>query len=239
MVAAAHSRLDKLKICGDCQGLGSVKLCDSGKGALHIVRDTTCSRCAGEGMIYVGKESEREAFYAERRKPRESPKPKGMEGLLAAVTLKEEADGLAKSGSHAEAEAKYDEAIRLDGVYLAPVANRAHARLARGDVDGCVVDCTRVIREAPEKSRIRCRALLRRAVASMTRANARDCERAIDDCQTLLMDQPKHPKGEATLAEARAGLKAHLAKERADLHGKVDFETLIKGDGATDFENLD
>ncbi|KAH8066196.1 hypothetical protein JL722_612 [Aureococcus anophagefferens] len=123
---SAHSRLDKLKICGECQGLGMVKQTDGGKGALHIVRDVNCSKCRGEGMIFVGPPAEREAFYAEaNRKP-------STEGLAAAVSLKEEGDALAKSGDWAKAAAKYSEARGLDRCYLPALANRAlcHLKLA-------------------------------------------------------------------------------------------------------------
>ena len=246
MVAKAHSRLDKLKICADCQGLGSLKLCDTGKGALHIVRDRECGRCAGEGMIYVGPPGEREAFYAARkdRGRGETPKPRGTEGLLAAVTLKDEGDGLLRAGDVAGARAKYDEAIRLDSVYLAPVANRAACHLKRGDVDSCVADCARVVIEAQPRSALRCRALLRRAVASMTRATAADCERAIDDCQQLLIDQPGHPRAQETLAAARAKMGDHIATERAALSAKVDLSPAAAAPpavpaGATNFDNLD
>ncbi|KAH8049993.1 hypothetical protein JL720_15462 [Aureococcus anophagefferens] len=123
---SAHSRLDKLKICGECQGLGMVKQTDGGKGALHIVRDVNCSKCRGEGMIFVGPPAEREAFYAEaNRKP-------STEGLAAAVSPKDEGDALAKSGDWAKAAAKYSEARGLDRCYLPALANRAlcHLKLA-------------------------------------------------------------------------------------------------------------
>ena len=243
MVEKAHSRLDKLKICADCQGLGMVKLCDSGKGALHIVRDRECKRCNGEGMVYVGPPAEREAFYAARGKREQTPKPKGVEGLLAAVTLKNEGDALLASGEYDRAVEKYDEACRLDGAYLAPIANRAQCHLKRGDVDACSNDCARVVCDAPRKSALRCRALLRRAVALMTRAHAADCERAIDDCQQLLMDQPCHPRGEALLKDARLRLADHLDAERKVIHAKVDLSpdanaTAVPA-GATNFDNLD
>ena len=90
--AAGSSRLDKLKICASCQGQGTVKQCDQGKGALHIVRDVTCDRCQGEGLIYVGPPEEREAFEREGAARRAQPEGAVVE---AAAALKKEGDALA------------------------------------------------------------------------------------------------------------------------------------------------
>ncbi|KAH8048861.1 hypothetical protein JL721_11829 [Aureococcus anophagefferens] len=187
---SAHSRLDKLKICGECQGLGMVKQTDGGKGALHIVRDVNCSKCRGEGMIFVGPPAEREAFYAEaNRKP-------STEGLAAAVSLKEEGDALAKSGDWAKAAAKYSEARGLDRCYLPALANRALCHLKLADFGKCVADCSFVIATA-DKLTLRLKAHLRRATAC-----------------------PGHPAAKKLLEEAQTKEAAFLAAEKEALLGK-------------------
>ena len=98
--AAGSSRLDKLKICASCQGQGTVKQCDQGKGALHIVRDVTCDRCQGEGLIYVGPPEEREAFEREGAARRAQPEGAVVE---AAAALKKEGDALVAGGDFAKA----------------------------------------------------------------------------------------------------------------------------------------
>lgn len=229
---SAHSRLDKLKICGECQGLGMVKQTDGGKGALHIVRDVNCSKCRGEGMIFVGPPAEREAFYAEaNRKP-------STEGLAAAVSLKDEGDALAKSGDWAKAAAKYSEARGLDRCYLPALANRALCHLKLADFGKCVADCSYVIATADKGSALRLKAHLRRATASVARGERADMGVALDDLATLLRAQPGHPAAKKLLEEAQTKEAAFLAAEKEALLGKPGDPKPAEA-GATDFDILD
>ncbi|KAH8054474.1 hypothetical protein JL722_8822 [Aureococcus anophagefferens] len=226
---SAHSRLDKLKICGECQGLGMVKQTDGGKGALHIVRDVNCSKCRGEGMIFVGPPAEREAFYAEaNRKP-------STEGLAAAVSLKDEGDALAKSGDWAKAAAKYSEARGLDRCYLPALANRALCHLKLADFGKCVADCSYVIATADKGSALRLKAHLRRATASVARG-----ERADMGVALMISRRCSRAAGPPGGAAAGGGPKeaAFLAAEKEALLGKPGDPKPAEA-GATDFDILD
>jgi hypothetical protein len=199
--AQAQSRLDHLKICMDCTGEGTRHVTDSGKGSLPIRRTVNCTRCGGEGLIYVGPaEGRAEAMRRLHGGKRSTP---GV--LAAAVDLKESGDAAYRKGDYDRAVARYGEASQLDRAYLAPVANRSGAYLKMEKWQECRRDCARVLKDADCGSDLHLRACLRRAVAS-SKGVAEDLRACLVDVDVLLRHQPGHPEALQLRAEASGKL---------------------------------
>ncbi|KAJ1452615.1 hypothetical protein M885DRAFT_306588 [Pelagophyceae sp. CCMP2097] len=177
MSAFKGAKIDQLRLCPRCQGMGSYNETDSG-GGLNIVRTRQCENCDAEGMIYIGP-------------PRVVPVPTKAP-LAAAAALKAAGDALCAAGDFGEAAAKYDTALALDAEYVPALSNRSHVLLKLGRYTDAVADATRVLAQtaAQPMSKVHLKALLRRSSAH---ASAGDATAATNDLDALLLLQPGHP----------------------------------------------
>lgn len=158
---ASFSCVDEMRVCMSCQGHGSVKETDS----CHIVRDATCDKCRGEGLIYTG--TGNNPF---------------------------EAKELKRLGDEKMRNCDYQGAVELYGksdLLIEARANKVLALLRLKKFAEAAEEATAVIEKAQSKSLIQLKCLLRRALAHSAQ-NRR--ELALEDLGRVLEVQPGHPR---------------------------------------------